>query len=37
MQDVLAHYKKQGVLHTLAAERNKTFVADQIKAALAKH
>ena len=37
VQDVLAHYKKQGVLHTLAAERNKSFVADQIKSALAKH
>jgi adenylate kinase len=36
-QDVLAHYSKQGVLHTLAAERSKQFIADQIKAALAKH
>jgi adenylate kinase len=36
-KDVLAYYGKQGVLHVLAAERNKSFVADQIKAALAKH
>jgi hypothetical protein len=36
-QDVLQHYSKQGVLHVLAAERIKNFVADQIKAALAKH
>lgn len=28
---VVSHYKQQGVLHVLDAERNKNFVANQIK------